>query len=810
MSPRIVRRKASTSSGQLALPSITDPYQERNSNCKDCGLWQSAENPCLWGVGDRMKTKLMIISDAPDQLADRNGKPLSSKSGLLLMSLLEDIGIKRSECYITHSVKCKPPEGRPPTNPELKACKPYILSEIEQVKPAMILILGALALKQVAKGKITEVHGQILEVGNFPMIATFSPGAALRDPARLPGLRKDIARLGAALSGDLPTEEDLHWKVIRTLKDWNEFIPEYQASKEIAVDIETTGLDENAPDAKINTIQFSLDNNKNYSLPIAVRDSPWKHKQSVDFIHTLIQESRGKVIVGQNFKFDNKWIRKHFGAKFHTTADTMLMHHLLDENSPHGLKEMATEFCNAPSYDVDLKTKLGLGDLVKFYKYGCFDTHYTLRLYKIFRQKLLKLPTLRRLFYRLVMPAARMFEDIERDGICIDMDRLDATEKLFTQRKNDILVKMNKLAGKEINWNSPQQVGELFFTQLKLPVLEKTATGAPSTGESVMLRLKNKHPLAELLVEYRGIEKNLSTYILGWRKLMHGDRLYMSTKIHGTVTGRFASRLHQVPRDPEIRGHIIAPEGWVKVVADYSQIELRLAAIVSNDQRMRMIFQTGGDIHLATAAFILGKSEDKVTKEERKMAKAVNFGLLYGMGWPKLVIYARDNYGVDMTDAQAKSFRTRYFETYSGLLTWHARQRRVVKAFGEVSSLSGRVRHLPGIYSSDQGVRAEAERQSINAPNQGFGSGDLKAMAMVEIHETLPRNRVRIVGEVHDSILLWVKKGHVHSMIPRIGNIMEAPALVKEFKINLTVPIVADFEIGPWGYGVKPEEYDDN
>lgn len=808
MSPRIVRRKASSSSGQQELKLLDPGTTSRNPGCQKCSLWESAETPCLWGVGDRMKTKLMIITDAPDHLADRGGKPFSNSAGKLLMSLLESIGITRSECYITHAVKCKPPEGRPPTKPELKTCKPYLLSEIADLAPSIILTLGASAFNVLAKGKITEQHGQMLDFNGVPLIATFAPGAALRDPARLPALRKDIMRLGFAIRGELPTEDDLHWQVIRTLAQWNEFLDEFKASKEVAVDIETTGLDSRAPGAAVNTIQFGLDNHKNYALPLSVRDSPWPNReQHLEFLTTLIEFAEGKVITGQNFKFDNTWLKTVYGVKFHLSADTMLMHHLLDENSSHGLKEMATEFCNAPSYDIDLKTKLGLGDLVKYYKYGCFDTHYTYKLYKIFRQKLLKHPALRRLFYKLVMPAARMFEDIEEDGLCINVEQLDATEKLFTDRKNKILAQMNKMAGVKVNWNSPQQVGELFFKTLGLPILEKTNTGKPSTSESVMLRLKDEHPLAALLVEYRGIEKNLSTYILGWKKLMHGDRLYMSTKLHGTVTGRFASRLHQVPRDPEIRSHIIAPDGWEMVVADYSQIELRLAAIVSNDQRMRMIFQTGGDIHTATAAFILGKPEDKLTKEERKMAKAVNFGLLYGMGWPKLVIYARDNYGVDMSDGQAKGFRTRYFETYSGLPVWHERQRRIVKAFGEVSSLSGRVRHLPGIYSNEQGVRAEAERQSINAPNQGFGSGDLKAMAMVEIHQKLPHRLVRIKGEVHDSILLWIKKDKINQMVPKVKAIMESPALVKEFDINLTVPLVADFEIGPWGKGLSLEDY---
>jgi len=748
----------------------------------------------------------MIISDVPDTAADRNGKLLSSKSGELLFDLLSDIGVSRKDCYITHAVRCKSPEGRPPSAAELKTCLPYLEEEIQSVKPQVIIPLGAIALKALTrKAKITELHGQVLDYKGYTLFPTFHPGMALRDPGKLQPLRKDIQKLGFVLKGELPSVENIHWAVIRNYDQWNEFIGEYSASKLIALDIETTGLDPRAEGAAVNSIQVSLDSGRNFALPLSARDSTWNLPQHQQFLETLVELSEGKVITGQNFKFDNMWLWEHYELEFELTADTMLMHHILDENSPHGLKEMASEYCNAPNYDVDLKTKLGQGDMLKFYKYGCFDTYYTLQLYKIFRAKLLKNPILRRLFYKLVMPAARMFFDIEKDGLCIDVDQLNKTQETFEGRKVKLLAEMNKLAGKEVNWNSPQQVGRVMFEDLGLSVLEKTATGAPSTGESIMLRLKDEHPLASLLVEYRGVEKNLGTYILGWKKLMHGDRLYMSTKIHGTVTGRFASRLHQVPRDPAIRSHIIAPDGYELVVADYSQIELRLAAMVSGDRRMRLVFQTEGDIHVETASVVLSKSPDKVTKEERKMAKAVNFGLIYGMGWPKLVIYARDNYGVDMNDGQARAFRIRYFETYNALPKWHERQRRAVKAFGEVSSLSGRVRRLPGVYSSEQGVRAEAERQAINSPIQGFGSGDLKAMAMVEIHRELPT--VVIKGEVHDSILMWIKTNQVKRVVPKVKKIMESPSLLMDFGIKMTVPLVADFEIGPWGKGLSLKDY---
>lgn len=802
MKRRIVRPKDSSSSEPPE--SKSKPFSIRNSGCQLCPLWESAETPCLWGKGPQ-GAKIMIINEAPGELEDRKGLPLQSREQKRLLEwTLEEAGVKLSDCYITHAVRCKPPEGRTPTATEAKVCKQYLDEEIKTVNPEYILTLGATVLKAISKkAKITELHGQSFEYGNATVIPTFHPGAALRDPARIVPLKGDIQKLGHLTRGVVPSSEHIDWEVIRTMDQWDEFMEDFRATKEAAIDIETTGLDRNAEGSAINSIQVATDSGKSWALPLNVRDGPWRLKPKIQqlFVETLVEQSEEVTVIGQNFKFDNLWIKAKYGVKFRLGFDTMLAHHTLDENSPHGLKEMASEFLNAPSYDVDLKTKLGLGDLQKFYKYGCEDTYYTKGLKDVFRKRFLKDPGLRKLFYKLVMPAARMFEDIEEDGLFINLEQLEETEKTLTKRKEELLEQLNELAGKEVNWNSPAQIGQLFYEKLKLPVLEKTSAGKASTSESVLLRLQEKHPIAKLLMEYRGVEKNLSTYVVGWRKLMYGDRLYLSTKLHGTVTGRYASRLHQVPRDVMIRSHIDAPEGWVFVSADYSQIELRLAAMLSNDPRMKMIFQTGGDIHSETASFILGKPVSKLTKEERKMAKAVNFGLLYGMGWPKLVLYARDNYGVDMTDSQARDFRKRYFETYAQLLPWHERQRRCVRAFGQVVSLSGRVRRLPGVHSSDKGVRAEAERQSINSPVQGFGSGDLKAMAMVEIHDKFDFDDVRIKGEVHDSILMWVREECLDEVLPEVKAIMEAPELLKTFGIKMTVPLVADFELGPWGKG---------
>lgn len=786
----------------------------RNPDCELCPLWEGAETPCLWGDGP--KGGVMVVSDGPGAEEDRKDHPFLGRVRKVFQEALEAAGLP--EPYYTNAIKCKIPYKYKVKAGELKACRNYLVEEIADVNPTHVILLGATALKSITRSaKITELHGQVMEISGVKYFPTFHPAMALRDPSKMDPLKKDLIRLRKIMEGTLDKDPEIEWMVIDTMDRWKEFIGEFANSEEASFDLETTGLDRKVEGAAINTIQLSYyvgDRIKSAVIPLSINSSPWEFKDQKYFIETLVAISTAGEIkmCAQNGKFDNLWLEEIYGVKFFLQFDTMLASHTLDENASHGLKELSVHYCDAPSYDVDLKTKKGQGDINKLFKYGCFDSYYTLLLRRIFNGKLMKDPPLRRLFYKLVMPAARMFEEIEREGMFLNLSlleqrRIELTRKYrnYERRLNQMSGRMGSIVSPFINWSSPAQVAKLLFEELELPILDKTDSGAPSTSESVLLRLRDLHPIPALLIKMRGVEKNLSTYINGWGSLTHDGYLYISTKLHGTVTGRYASRLHQVPRDKSIRSLIDAPPGWTFVCADYSQIELRLVAMVSGDMRMMQAFQTGQDLHRLTASEVLGIPQEKVTKEQRKMAKAVNFGFVYGMWWKKFGIYARDNYGVVVSDRESKRFRQRYFETYSGLEPWHERQRRVVRALGYVTSLSGRRRRLPGVDSSDESIQGEAERQAINSPIQGFGSGDLKAMALIEVHNTFPRDVLRIKGEVHDSNLMWIRTDKLSEVIPQVKRIMEHPRLLDEFGIKITVPLVVDFEVGPWGNGIEWE-----
>lgn len=803
--------------------------QSRNENCTKCGLNESTKDVCIWGIGPK-KCEIAIIGEAPGPIDRKTGKPRDGEATKLFKQELINAGIDPDQCYWTNMVKCRPPEGRSPTNPELKACRPYLDSELDQVNPRYVLLLGATALKYIKKKGITELRGSVFELDGRTYFPIFHPAAILRDPGKEPGFKADIAKFARLVAGETPEQEVLTQYRFITPDTWQEFFDEFEASKAYSFDNETTGLQVHDEDFRVNSIGFTLDTLNTWVLPLNLTDHPdWKiqckaegitdrfgrHDWARQTLSTIIDLSEGKIGIGQNAKFDNMGILSRYGRKFCLNFDTMLASHIFDENTPHDLKYLAKVFCGARDYDdLLLKQKLdpiGQKCLTKFFQYQAEDPYWTMRLYQYYSGKLKGTYKLRRLFNKLVMPAARLFERVDYRGLYIKTDEQEQViidlKKNIAQNEKDLNA-MVKAAGyrRVVNWGSPKQVADVLFNRLGLPVVERTPTGAPSTGESALLELQGQSPICDKLIEWRGNQKNLNTYAEGWKALMIGPMLYLSTKLHGTVTGRYSSRLHQVPRDGTIRNLVDAPPGWTFVCADFSQIELRLVAHVSQDPTMLRIFQEGGDIHVETAKSVM-MTDEEPTKEQRKAAKGVNFGYVYGMWWVKFKKYAKEKYGVELTDQQAKSFREAYFAKYFTLLHWHDRIRDIVREQGYVEYLSGRLRRLPGVFSSDKQVRQEAERQAINSPIQGFGSGDLKVMALLALDEEFDGGRddpdLVIAGEVHDSGLLWVKTNKLEEIVPQIKEIMENPPLLKTFGIKLDVPLVVDVEIGTWGKGIK-------
>ena len=817
----------------------------RNPKCTDCELHRGSKTVCIYGENVR-QCDVMIVLETPNNADVRAGKPGQGQSGAILRSLLDEVGL--DDVYITNVVKCQPPKNRSPNKDELKACRQYLDDEIDRVKPKFVLALGSTAAKAVLKiSKITMDHGKILEnpKWSFKGMAAFSPAYAMRDPSKLEPLKRDLQRFAQIVKGTFDDELP-KVRIIRTPDDMDDF---FQASKQadrFSFDTETTGLFPHNPDeGRVRCLGIGFPGSV-WVFPLNVLGTPFlTYASQSRLVRWLVQALHGKMSIAQNGKFDNQWLARKYGVYFHLNFDTGLAHHVLDENSPHGLKEMARTYLGAPDYDLPLKEKIGPDDQINLealYTYCGYDCFYTLKLADMFDSQLKRSKQLRKLFYRLVMPAARAFTHIEMNGLTVDLEKFAENESTLRRQVSTLETELNKLAKKELNWNSPQQVAKLLYEDLglKATVFTDSDPPKPSTGEEALYNLKDQHPIAAKLVEYREATKFLGTYFEGWREYMVKDQVFFSTKLHGTVTGRYSSRLHQTPRDGRIRNCVIAPEGWTFVQGDLSQAELRIAAIVSRDVELITCFRRRIDVHwrtllftievgggeyvphvFATAAALGLKTKDlaeacakllkvghekciaiwKGWKEGRKKAKGINFGFIYGMREKKFIEYAKLKYGFEPTLEEAEVLRGAYFDLYRQLNDWHDRQRKIVKLEGQVINLAGRIRRLPGIHSSDRSLSSECERQAINSPIQGF-IGDLKAMSLIEIFETMPPYYVKVLGEVHDSVLMIVRTSALDEYLPKIAQIMRAPKLLKEFGLDkLPVPIEADLELGPWGAG---------
>jgi DNA polymerase-1 len=430
-----------------------------------------------------------------------------------------------------------------------------------------------------------------------------------------------------------------------------------------------------------------------------------------------------------------------------------------------------------------------------------------LRLKTVISRRLSNEKLAERLFEKLLHPADLTLTEMELRGVPLDKGKLVDRTKECDERVAIIEEQIYDLTGWEFNINSTQQLADILFNRMDYPVLERTKTGKPSTREGVLISLKtlDDDGLIERILEYRMWRGYNSRYLTPWPVLAdHEWRLHSHFKPYHTVTGRLSSEnpnLQQVPRNPFIRGIIGGRPGWSILEADYSQAEMRLAAHYSQDSTMMRIFNTGRDVHMETAMAVTGLTEGEVTSEQRKMAKAVNFGFLYGMGWHKFMDYAKENYELDVTEAQAKIARKEFFAQFKSLPGWHARQRKKAKRSGYVLSAIGRKRHLHDIHSTNKEIRAEAERQAINSPVQSLAS-DMMLLAMVKLEEQLNHSECRVISTVHDSILFEVREGLEDKYIPIIKDAMENVPLEKEFECLLTVPIKADVKYGShWSEG---------
>lgn len=495
--------------------------------------------------------------------------------------------------------------------------------------------------------------------------------------------------------------------------------------------------------------------------------------------------------------------------------DTLGSTALINENLPKGLETQAMLELGVDRWG---KRSIIFGDKKKapspmkeMGDYCGLDTAYTHMLYEVHREKLLAEPDLVKLYKLLILPGLEALLDMEINGVYLVEENVNTQEKVAKESMAAIEKKLLEMISEDFqesaSFSNPYFLRKWLFTIPKPDGLELTPTkftdkGLPSTDEESLR--DQTHPAAKLLLEWRGYEKRLQ-YLEQWKFWRADDnRVHPYFNMFGPVTGRRSCQkpnLQQVSREGDMRSCFGAPPGYVFLEADFSQVEVRIAAWIAREETLLRIFHEERDPYRIYGGYVLGKPETAVSKEERQKAKIAVLGFLYGMGVQKFVKYAKVQYNVTFTEEEAKDFRNGYFNLFSGLRTYHEESRQRVRKKLAVQSAFGRIRHLPQVLSRDNYVSGGAERQAINFPIQSFG-GDLTLSALVELHElTKPfRDEIKIVGDIHDALLFEIREDVWKKWAEVIFTTMESPSLLKRFGISLDVPIKVEGKIGTtWG-----------
>lgn len=544
----------------------------RNARCTECALHQSAKTVCIDGDGPA-DVDILIVGQNPGAQEDRHGKPFIGPSGKVLKAQLAKAGFDPGRIRYTNAVRCLTPNNREPSAKEVKACLPYLQAEIERIKPKYIVPVGGVATKAVAKeAKISTAHGKFIERDGRVIMPTYHVAATFRDPSKLTAIRQDFERLKRYVDGTYgKTQYAFQYHVIKAKAELPYFWKEFETAQEWAYDTETNGLFIQKPDFLVRCVSIALPT-RAWVIPLEMPGSIYQGDFNAQqaFFRVLERKARDKWAVTFHGKFDSGAIHRVYGVRLPYHFDAMLAHYVLDENQDHDLKYVSRIELDCPEYDLPKELKLSdkpkwlelmqqLENREKYWKYNGQDSWNTLHLGYKFSARLNRDVALRRLFYSLMMPSSHALQNIEAEGMPLGQDKYAAVEARTRLEREAALVVLRKYA--DINWDSRDQVAEVLYTQLKLPVRMKTPTGLPAVSEEAIVDLKGKHPIINELLEYRRIDKLLGTYLEGWKKdNVIGNRIFFSYKQTGTVTGRFSSRLHQIPTDGDIRSIISGVE----------------------------------------------------------------------------------------------------------------------------------------------------------------------------------------------------------------------------------------------------------
>jgi DNA polymerase-1 len=837
-------------------------------NCEKCKLYKtsyitSGNGPLfaykVMGNGPK-DAKIMFIGEALGQRETAEQKPFVGDAGKLLDATLLQVGLSREQIYATNVVKCRTPDNRIPTRIECKACLSYVIEEINEIKPRIICLLGSTSLEFIGEMKgLTKLRGNVFDVkigeSSYKILPTWHPSYIIRFseyPERKAEFIKDLKLVKEISECDnyIKSKEETHYELVTNKLDLQylyNYIEKIKQVKKFTYDIETTGLDF----TKDKILCMALSCGKNEGICFN-----WEVTKDNNFVITKLKEileAKDILKIAHNAKFDNKFLRNHSIEVKLPLRDTMYMHYLLDENSPHGLKDLAWRYTDMGGYEGKINYKKMeeefKNDTIKIMEYNTSDVDATMRIYEIFSPELKKL-SLDKVLDKIMMPLMIVLTETEYNGVLVDLNYIQNLDKELIEKIKDVefrlfntseVKKASKLINgdileddkkyKKFNTNSSKHLQTLFFKILNLTPLRQTKTGY-STDAETLEYLSNCSEFAKLILEYRKMYHDKSVYVEQiLRNKDSKDRVHTDYNIIGSVSGRIISsnpNLQNIPRggssSVNIKKIFTAEPRCLFVSADYSQIEYKVWINLANDEKGLKDIAAGLDVHSEVCCLvwphlyrkvgdqqylIVNKNEivkkisgrDGSTEQSHRIcAKNVVFGLIYGRGIKSLMTEYK------LSEEECLKIIKTFFGMYPDAEAWIVKNQNRVKKVGYVNNLFGRYRRLPEINSGDEEKRATALRQCCNTPVQSSAS-DILSIATVRIYNLLKNNglKSKLFFSLHDSVKYNVPIDELDLAVRIIKKGLTDPIA------GINFPLTADFEIGlNWGEMISYEEFENN
>ncbi|MDR5829093.1 DNA polymerase I [Caballeronia sp. LP006] len=597
------------------------------------------------------------------------------------------------------------------------------------------------------------------------------------------------------------TEIVHHYETVQTWEQFGAWLERIDAAEITSFDTETTALDPMT--AQIVGLSISVEPGHAAYVPLAHRGPDAPVQLPRDEVLAKLKpwlEDESKKKVGQHLKYDEQVLANYGIVMRGVEHDTLLQSYVLESHRPHDMDNLALRHLGVKTIkyeDVAGKgaSQIGFDEVAldKAAEYAAEDADITLRLHQALYPQVVQEEGLLKVYREIELPTSRVLRKMERNGVLIDRAKLDTQSNEIAKRLIDLQTEAYELAGGEFNLGSPKQIGQIFFEKLELPVVKKTPSGAPSTDEEVLQKLAEDYPLPKVLLEHRGLSKLKSTYTDKLPRMVNAStgRVHTNYAQAVAVTGRLSSNepnLQNIPvrtgEGRRIREAFIAPPGCKIVSADYSQIELRIMAHISGDESLLRAFKEGEDVHRATASEVFGVTPIEVSNDQRRIAKVINFGLIYGMSSFGLA----SNLGI--TRDAAKLYIDRYFARYPGVADYMERTRVTAKMNGYVETVFGRRLWLPEINGGSGPRRQAAERAAINAPMQGTAA-DLIKLSMIAVQDWIEATNIhaKMIMQVHDELVLEVPEEELPEVRKRLPELMCGVA-------KLNVPLVAEVGVG--------------